>query len=67
MIEKYLKLDVRFRWNKPQNVDGPRDGTIVDGIKKTSPLTYIGIGEVVDPMLMTTHVSTLGLRMNVPV
>ncbi len=67
MIEKYLKLGVRFRWNKPRNVDGPRDGSIVDGVRNTSPLTYIGLGEVVDPVLMSTHVNTLGLRMNVPV
>jgi len=67
MIEKYLKLGVRFRWNKPNNVDGPRDGTVVDSIRATAPLTYIGLGEVVDPILMQVHVSTLGLQMNSPV
>lgn len=67
MIEKYLKLGVRFRWAKPQNVDGPRDGAIVDGIRPTSTLTYIGLGEAVAPELLTTHVSTIGLQMNVPI
>ncbi|RMD62950.1 hypothetical protein D6833_06215 [Candidatus Parcubacteria bacterium] len=67
MIEKYFKLGVRFRWTKPQNVDGPRDGKIVDSIRPTAQLTYIGLGEVVDPVLMTFHVSTMGLQMNMPI
>ena len=49
MIEKYLKLGVRYHWTKSQNVDGPRDGGIVDSIRPTSPLTYIGLGEVLAP------------------
>ncbi len=64
MIEKYFQLGVRFRWTKPNNVDGVRDGAVVDGIRPTAPLTYIGLGEIVSPTLMTTHVSTLGLQMN---
>ena len=67
MIEKYLKLGVRYQWTKPQNVDGPRDGKIVESIRPTATLTYIGLGEVVDPALMMTHVSTIGLQMNMPV
>jgi hypothetical protein len=67
MIEKYLKLGVRYRWQKPTNVDGPRDGTIVDGIRPTAPLTYIGLGEVVDPELMVVNVRTLGLTMNMTI
>src|ERR1700761_2051975 len=67
MIEKYFKLGVRFRWQKPNNVDGPRDGAIVDSLRPTSPLVYIGLGAVVDPMLMHTHVSTIGLQMNTPI
>lgn len=67
MIEKYFDLGVRFRWTKPRNVDGPRDGHIVDSIRPTAPLTYIGLGEVVSPRLMTTHVSTIGLQMNQPI
>lgn len=67
MIEKYFKLGVRFRWHKPQNVDGPRDGHLTDSIRPTQPLTYIGLGEVVDPMLMVTHVHTIGLQMNAPI
>ena len=67
MIEKYLQLGVRYRWQKPPNVDGPRDGAIVDSIRATAPLTYIGLGAIVSPALMMTHVSTLGLQMNMPV
>lgn len=67
MIEKYLKLGVRYRWVSPQNVDGPRDGAIVDSVRPTAPLTYIGLGEVVAPELKLTHVSMLGLQMNTPV
>jgi hypothetical protein len=67
MIEKYLQLGVRYRWQKPPNVDGPRDGAIVDGIRPTTQLTYIGLGSVVSPTLMNIHVSTLGLQMNMPV
>jgi len=67
MIEKYLQLGVRYSWQKPQNVDGPRDGAIVDSIRPTAPLTYIGLGSVVSPTLMTTHVSTIGLQMRMPV
>lgn len=67
MIEKYLQLGVRYRWVKPQNVDGVRDGAIADSIRPTSPLTYIGLGSIVSPTLMTTHVSTIGLQMNVPI
>jgi hypothetical protein len=67
MIEKYFELGVRFRWNKPANVDGPRDGIITDSIRPTAPLTYIGLGSVVSPKLMMTHVSTIGLQMNTPI
>lgn len=67
MIEKYFELGVRFRWNKPANVDGPRDGIITDSIRPTAPLTYIGLGSVVSPTLMMTHVSTIGLQMNAPI
>lgn len=67
MIEKYLKLGVRYRWTKPNNVDGPRDGRLVDSIRPTALLTYIGLGEVVDPILMVRHVSMIGLHMNVPI
>ena len=67
MIEKYFQLGVRYRWSKPANVDGTRDGAIVDSIRPTAALTYIGLGSVVSPMLMTTHVSALGLQMNTPV
>jgi len=67
MIEKYLKLGVRYRWDKPQNVDGPRDGKIVDSVRTTAALTYIGLGEIVDPVLKAVHVSALGLQMRVPV
>ncbi|MCE2968753.1 MAG: hypothetical protein LW847_00710 [Burkholderiales bacterium] len=67
MIEKYFKLGVRFNWNKPQNVDGPRDGALVDSIRGTPPMTYVGLGDVVDPMLMQIHVRTLGLQMNSPI
>lgn len=61
MIEKYFKKGIRFNWNKSGNVDGTRDGAIVDGIRPTGEMTYIGLGEVVDPILMTSHVSTFGL------
>lgn len=67
MIEKYLKKGVRFRWQKPSDVLGPRDGAIVDGTRGTASMVYIGLGRVVDPMLMTTHVSMLGLQMNMPI
>lgn len=64
MIEKYFKKGVRFRWQKPTDVYGPQDGTIVDGVRPTAPLVYIGLAASVDPVLHTTHVSTLGLQMN---
>jgi hypothetical protein len=67
MIEKYFLLGVRFRWQKPPNVDGTRDGAMVDGIRPTAPLTYIGLGGIVSPTLMSTHVSTIGLVMNMPI
>jgi len=67
VIEKYFMLGVRFRWQKPANVDGTRDGAIVDGIRPTSLLTYIGLGSIVAPSLMYTHVSALGLQMNMPI
>jgi hypothetical protein len=67
VIEKYFELGVRFRWNKPANVDGLRDGIITDSIRPTTPLTYIGLGSVVSPKLMMTHVSTIGLQMNTPI
>jgi hypothetical protein len=67
MIQKYFELGVRYQWQKPPNVDGPRDGKIVDGIRPTNPLTYIGLGALVSPTLMTTHVSTLGLQMRTPI
>lgn len=67
MIEKYFELGVRFRWNKPPNVDGPRDGIITESIRPTAPLTYVGLGSVVSPKLMMTHVSTIGLQMNTPI
>jgi hypothetical protein len=67
MIEKYFKLGVRFRWTKPQNVDGLRDGALVDSTRVTTPLIYIGLGDVVDPMLMHVNVITLGLQMNSPI
>jgi hypothetical protein len=67
MIEKYLKLGVRYSWTKPQNVDGPRDGEIVDSIRPTNPLTYTGLGNVVAPELQMIHVNTLGLEMNRPI
>ena len=62
MIEKYFKLGVRFSWTKPQNVDGSSDGKMVDSIRTSTPLTYIGLGEVVENSLMTTHVSMIGLQ-----
>lgn len=68
MIEKYFKLGVRFRWNKPTDVAGVFDGQIVDSTRPTAAMTYIGLGgEAVDPMLMMTHVSALGLSMNMPI
>jgi len=67
MIEKYLKLGIRFRWNKPQNVIGPLDGQVVDSIRPNTALSYIGLGNPVDPQLMVTHVSTMGLQMNMPI
>jgi hypothetical protein len=67
MIEKYFQLGVRFRWQKPNNVDGPRDGKLVDSIRPTAPLVYIGLGEIVAPSLQYTHVSTIGLQMNMPI
>jgi hypothetical protein len=67
MIEKYFQLGVRFRWQKPNNVDGPRDGRVVDSIRPTAPMTYIGLGEIVSPTLMMTHVSTIGLSMNMQI
>jgi hypothetical protein len=67
VIEKYFELGVRFRWNKPANVDGPRDGKVVDSVRPAAPLVYIGLGDDVSPRLMGTHVSQLGLRMNLPI
>jgi hypothetical protein len=67
MIEKYFLLGVRFRWLKPPNVDGPRDGAMVDGIRPTLPFVYIGLGGILSPTLMNTHISTLGLAMNMPI
>ena len=67
MIEKYFKLGVRFQWTKPPNVDGPRDGIFVDGIRPTAPIIYIGLGAVVEPSLMYQHVSTIGLQMNMQI
>ena len=67
MIEKYFQLGVRYRWSKSPNVDGPRDGALVPSIRPTTPLTYIGLGSIVSPALMTTHVSTIGLQMNAPI
>lgn len=68
MIEKYFKLGIRYAWTKPADVAGPRDGQVVDSVRPASPLTYVGLGaEAVDPMLMNTHVSTLGLTMNMPI
>lgn len=67
MIEKYFKKGVRFRWQKPADVAGPQNGAIVDGMRPTAAMTYIGLGHVVDPVLMGVHVATIGLQMNVPV
>ncbi|MCE5307125.1 MAG: hypothetical protein LLG20_05750 [Acidobacteriales bacterium] len=67
MIEKYFQLGVRYQWQKPPNVDGPRDGKIVESTRPSSPLTYIGLGSVVSPALMTTHVSMIGLQMRMPI
>lgn len=67
MIEKYFQLGVRLQWQKPNNVDGPRDGDIVDSIRPTTPMTYIGLGPIASPTLMMTHVSAIGLTMNMPI
>ncbi len=52
MIENYFKLGTRYRWRKPANVDGPRDGTIVNSVRVTAPLSYICLGTVLDHSLM---------------
>jgi hypothetical protein len=68
MIEKYFKLGIRFAWVKPTDVGVAFDGTIVDSVRPTSPMTYIGLGgDAIDPSLMMTHVSAFGLTMNMPI
>ncbi len=67
MIEKFFELGVCYRWQKPPNVDGPRDGAIVDSTKPPTPLTYIGLGAVVSPRLRIVHVRMLGLQMNMQI
>lgn len=67
MIEKYFKLGIRYSWDKPANVDGARDGEIVPSVRPPKPLTYIGLADVVDPVLLTSHVSSLGLQMRMAI
>lgn len=66
MIENQFKLGVMFEWSKPSNVDGPRDGAIVNGEASSPQLKYVGLGAVVDPALMQYHVKMYGLEMNAP-
>jgi hypothetical protein len=63
MIEKYFKQGIRIQWTKPPNIDGPRDGKLVDSTQGATPIIYKGLGEIVDPMLMMINASSLGLQM----
>lgn len=67
MIENHFKLGVMFTWNKPANNDGQRDGSIIPTRDNSPSLTYVGLGEVVDPTLMVIHVKALGLELNAPI
>ena len=67
MIEKYFKKGVRFHWQKPADVGVPQDGAIVNSMRPTGAMTYIGLGGIVDPVLMHTNVSTIGLQMRMTI
>lgn len=68
MIEKYFRAGIRFRWAKPRDAIGALDGTIVDSREAPTPMIYDGLdGQLIDPYLMQTHVSTLGLTMRMPI
>jgi hypothetical protein len=64
MIENYFMEGVRFAWNMPAAVESGanRDGTVVDSVRAATAMTYVGLGDVLAPKLMSSHVSTLGLN-----
>lgn len=68
MIEKYFRTGVRLKWTKPRDAIGPLDGAIVDSKIAATAMIYDGLdGQLVDPHLRMTNVSTLGFTMRMPV
>jgi len=68
MIEKYFRAGIRYKWTKPRDAMGPTDGTIVESREAPSPMIYDGLdGQLIDPFLLQNHVSTLGLKMRMPI
>lgn len=69
MLERYLKRGIVIRWNKPNNVNGPVDGAIVNSIGSATPITYIGLSgrtEALDSTFLLSQPSTMGYQMNSP-
>ena len=68
MIEKYFRAGIRYKWTKPRDAIGPQDGTIVESKEAATPMVYDGLdGQLIDPFLLQTNVSTLGLKMRMPI
>ena len=68
MIEKYFRAGIRYKWTKPRDAGGPTDGTIVESREAPTPMIYDGLdGQLIDPFLLQTNVSTLGLTMRMPI
>jgi hypothetical protein len=67
MIEKYFLQGVRLKWNCPVAYTmGSKDGSIInDPVQSNAPMTYDGLDAGLGTGL--PHVSTLGLRMNMPI
>ena len=69
MIEKYFLEGDRFAWNMPAAVESGvnRDGKVVDSIRAASPMTYVGLSDVVGTQLMSSHVSSFGLKLGMAI
>jgi hypothetical protein len=65
MIEQYFKSGVRFLWNKPPDLVGSMDGSLVASAGQPTSLAYDGLDShvaAIDPSLQGSIVSaTLGL------
>lgn len=68
MIQKYFLPGVRLKWTKPRDGQYVRDGGIVASTQAATQLLYDGLdGQLINPSLMTTNITTKGFTMKMPI